>query len=294
MLAAASVVGFAVDGVYWGYQRFWTDKMKVTIVDVGHGNASLVEIPGGEVVLIDGGGFSDNSVYDVGERIVAPLLWRKKIRTVHTLILSHPNSDHLNGLIYMAERFHVTRLITNGQPADTRGYKKLMEVVREKGIDVPDYGRMEWRWTVDDVAFHILYPAPEFLDRQGREPWRDENNNSLVVKVSLKEMSFVFPGDIEAAGERELVKLAGSDLQGRVLVAPHHGSRSSSTWEFLEEVNPEIIVVSSGFNYRYGALHPEVAERYTNLGAKVLTTPEHGAVAFITNGEELWVDTVAE
>jgi competence protein ComEC len=82
ILAGVAVAGFLLDGLYWGYQRFWTDKMKVTLIDVGHGNASLIEVPGGEVVLIDGGGFSDNSVYDVGQRIVAPLLWRKKIRTV--------------------------------------------------------------------------------------------------------------------------------------------------------------------------------------------------------------------
>jgi competence protein ComEC len=294
MLLGVSVAGFVVDGIYWGYQRFWSDRMRVTVIDVGHGNASLVEIPGGEVVLIDGGGLSDNSVFDVGKRIVAPLLWRKKIRTVQTLILSHPDSDHLNGLIYIAEHFHVTRLITNGQSGDTRGYEKLMAAARAEGIGIPDYGRIDRTWSTGGAVFDILYPTPGFLDRRGMETWQNENNNSLVIKISFGDASIMFPGDIEAAGESEVVNVAGSDLQSRVLVAPHHGSRTSSTREFLEEVNPEIIVVSSGNNDRYGALHPEVSERYDRIGARVYATPEHGAVTFVTDGEGVWVKTVVE
>jgi competence protein ComEC len=294
LLTVVAAAGFVLDGFYWGYQRFWTDKLKITIIDVGHGNAGLLEIPGGEVILIDGGGFSDNSVYDVGRRIVAPLLWRKKIRTVQTLILSHPNSDHLNGLIYIARRFHVKRLISNGEPADTRGYEEMTAVVREKGIQMPDYEDMERSWSTEGVTIDIPYPAPGFLEKRSLEPWRDENNNSLVVKVSLEGVSFLFPGDIETEGENELVEIAGDDLQSRVLVASHHGSRTSSTQPFLKAVNPEIIVVSSGYSDRYGALRPEVSERYQRLGAQVFTTPEHGAVTFITDGETLWVETTAE
>lgn len=292
VLMLSAVIGFVLDGVYWGYQRFWTDKLKITILDVGHGNASLVEIPGGEVILIDGGGFSDNSVYDVGKRIVAPLLWRKKIRTVQTLILSHPNSDHLNGLIYIADSFHVKRFLSNGESAETRGYKKLIAVVEEKEILMPAYEHMDRNWSFGSIAVDILYPASGFPDRRALEPWRDGNNNSLVVKVSLGETSFLFPGDIEADGESELVRIAGSDLQSHVLIAPHHGSRSSSTQTFLEAVNPEMIIVSSGFNDQYGAPHPDVLKRYKHLDARIFTTPEHGAVTFITNGEALRVETV--
>jgi len=293
-LAMAAVVGFVLDGIYWGYQRFWTDKLKITVIDVGHGNASLLEIPGGEVMLIDGGGFSDNSIYDVGQRIVAPLLWRRKIRTVQTLILSHPNSDHLNGLIYIAERFHVKRFISNGESAETRSYEELVAVAKKKKILMPAYEQMDRSWIFGGVSVDILYPDPEFLDRRVLEPWRDGNNNSLVVKVSLEEASFLFPGDIEAIGETELVRIAGDYLQSRVLVAPHHGSRSSSTQTFLAAVNPETIVISSGFNDQYGASHPEVRERYINRGAEIFSTPENGAVTFITDGEELWVETAVE
>jgi len=97
-------VTLAADTGYWLYQRFGSADLRVTVIDVGHGSAALLELPGGYTMLIDGGGFADNSAFDAGAAIVAPLLRRKKIRTVDTLILSHPNSDHLNGLIYIVER----------------------------------------------------------------------------------------------------------------------------------------------------------------------------------------------
>ena len=87
-----------------------------------------MEVPGGHTVLIDGGGFGDNTVFDVGARVVAPFLWRKKIKTVETLVLSHPNSDHLNGLLFIAENFNTSELWANGEPADNAGYHQLTQV----------------------------------------------------------------------------------------------------------------------------------------------------------------------
>ncbi|MEA3232014.1 MAG: DNA internalization-related competence protein ComEC/Rec2, partial [Thermodesulfobacteriota bacterium] len=106
-IALVAGVAAVADVGYWTYQRYWHRDLKVTVIDVGTGSAAVVEFPRGPVMLIDGGGFSDNSVFDVGARVVAPVLWRKKIMTVDTIVLSHPNSDHLNGLIYIAEHFHV-------------------------------------------------------------------------------------------------------------------------------------------------------------------------------------------
>jgi competence protein ComEC len=291
-IAAFAAAGMILDVCYWCHQRFWTKALKVTVLDVGHGSAALVELPGGEVVLIDGGGFSDNSIFDVGKRIVAPLLRRNKIRTVNTLILSHPNSDHLNGLIHIAGHFRVERLISNGESADTRGNDELFSVAGHQGIRTPTYGSMERTWESGSSRIELLYPLPGFLEKQAAEPWRDSNNNSIVVKVTLGKISFLFPGDIMADGEGELVAVAGGRLQSTVLVAPHHGSRTSSSPGFLESVSPEVVVVSSGWDDQYGAPHPEIRERYLELGARVITTAENGAVSFVTDGEELWVGTV--
>ena len=291
VISAIAVTGIVLDSLYWGYQRFWSKTMRVTIIDVGHGSAGLVEIPGGEVLLIDGGGFSDNATFDVGRRIVAPLLWRKKIRTVRTLILSHPDSDHLNGLIYISRHFHVARILSNSESAETRGYAELVSTAREKGIDMPDFSRLDRSWSMGEVEMDLLYPLPGFMEKRQTGLPRDRNNNSLVLWISFDGVSFLFPGDIMATAEMELIDASGSELSSRVLVAPHHGSRSSGTRLFLEAVKPEIVVVSTGWDDRFGALHPEVRESYDRSGARIFTTAEHGAVTFTTDGKQIWVKT---
>ena len=294
VLAAIAVAGILLDSIYWSYQRFWSKSMRVTVIDVGHGSAGLVEIPGGEVLLIDGGGFSDNAAFDVGYRIVAPLLRRKKIRTVQTIILSHPDSDHLNGLIYISRYFHVVRILSNNEPAETRGYAQLMSVVREEGIEMPDFNRLPRSWSMGKVEMELLYPFPGFMGKEETGLPGNRNNNSLVVRISFEGVSFLFPGDIMTAGERELVETSGGGLSSRVLVAPHHGRRSSNSRLFLEAVKPEIVVASTGWNNRFGALTPDVRERYESLAARILTTAEHGAVTFIIEGGRVRVKTERE
>lgn len=139
------------------------------------------------------------------------------------------------------------------------------------------------------VVVDFLYPAPGFLEKG--DPWRDSNNNSLVVKVTYEGVSFLFPGDIMAAGEKALLGITGDRLASRVLIAPHHGSRSSSTMAFLEKVDPEIIIVSAGWNDQYGAPHPDVLARYERIGARLFTTPGNGAVTITTDGGDILVDT---
>ena len=103
------IIVFTADVAFWIHERYLHDDLRITIIDIGQGSSALLEMPGGYTALIDGGGFSDNSYFDIGERVVGPLLWRKKIKTVDTLVLSHPNSDHLNGLIYVAKHFNVKK-----------------------------------------------------------------------------------------------------------------------------------------------------------------------------------------
>ena len=137
MVAVLTLLILGADSCYWLYQRFWHSDLRVTVIDVGDGSAALLEIPGGYTIMIDGGGFSDNSSFDVGSRIIAPLLWKKKIKTVDLLVLSHPNSDHLNGLIYLADHFNVRTLWTNDEARSTQGYQQLMKVCARRGIYTP-------------------------------------------------------------------------------------------------------------------------------------------------------------
>ena len=280
------------DSCYWLYQRFWHSDLRITIIDVGDGSASLLEIPGGYTIMIDGGGFSDNSNFDVGSRIIAPLLWKKKIKTVDLLVLSHPNSDHLNGLNYLADQFNVTTLWTNDEPRSTLGYRQLMKVCARRGIFLPDYAHMERQHLIGGVQLDILYPPRDFMDQKQSDKWRNTNNNSLVVKASYGEASFLFAGDIMAPAERELLELAGSHIASRVLIAPHHGSRSSSGIEFLRAVDPEVVVVSCGRNGRFNFPHPEILERYEDMGVSIFRTDINGAVRLSTDGQLIRIDSV--
>ena len=284
---ALVLVALSADMGYWLYQRFGCPDLRITVIDVGHGSSSLLEFPGGYTMLIDGGGFADNSAFDVGAAIVAPLLWRKKIRTVDALILSHPNSDHLNGLIYIARHFHVKKVWTNSETRNTLGYQNFIEVIANKKIVSPSFEDMQRNQSINGVKLDFLYPPRDFLGRIGKEKWRNINNNSLVVKVSIGSTSFLFPGDIMAAAEKELVDLSGRELISTVLIAPHHGSRSSNSTAFLSKVNPEVVVISSGRQSRFKLPDPTILEKYQHHGYSVYRTDINGAVFLSTDGQQL-------
>ncbi len=289
-----AVLAALIDTGYWIHQRFFRSDLRVTIVDVGQGSAALLELPGGACVLADGGGFSDNAVFDVGERVLAPLLRRKKILTVETLILSHPNSDHLNGLVYIADRFGVQQILTNGEKRNTLGYRRLLDVLERRHIrEIPcsDHSRQPF---ISGATLRVLYPPANYLKKKIKEPWRDTNNNSLVFAVGLGSVSFLFPGDITTRAEKELVALAGNRLKATVLILPHHGSRTSSSHDFIEAVHPRIGVVSSGWKNRFGFPHPEVLQRFERRQVRIYRTDFDGAIELVTDGRHLqispWID----
>jgi competence protein ComEC len=284
----------ALDTCYWMYQRFWHPDLRVTVMDIGHGFASLLELPGGYTILVDGGGFADNSTFDVGERIIAPYLWRRKIRTVDTLILSHPNSDHLNGLIYIARHFNVKNVWTNNESRNTLGYAKFMEAIARQNIHLPVFENMPRRHCIGGVEIDVLYPPPNFMYLRNTQKWRDTNNNSLVVKASLESIAFLFPGDIMAEAEKELVHLAGDSLSSTVLIAPHHGSRTSSSKIFINAVNPAVVIVSSGPNNRMKLPHPAILKRYKNQGCTIWRTDVIGALRLTTDGRQLAVKALTK
>jgi len=281
------IIAAFADTWYWLDKRFLQDDLKVSVVDVGQGTSALLELPWGYNVLVDGGGFSDNSVFDVGERIVAPFLWRKKIKSVDTLVLSHPNSDHLNGLLYIAENFNVKEFWSNGEAADTLGYKRLIEIIKEKNIRMKEFKEIRRDRTINGIMFKILYPESDFKEKN--EKWRKGDNNSLVIKAIFGSKSFLFTGDIKAKGEYDLVKKAGRFLKSTVLVVPHHGSKSSSTGNFIDKVEPEIAIIPVGWKNRYKFPHPEVLERYKSRRCRILRTDENGAVTMSTDGKSLTV-----
>jgi competence protein ComEC len=293
-VAAMASILLCVDGGYWIYHRYFNPNLRATVIDVGQGNATLLEFPVGKTMLIDGGGFSDNTTFDVGEKIIAPFLWRNKISTVDRLILTHPNSDHLNGLLYIAEHFNVKEIWSNSEPRRTKGYLKLLDIVKENRISMPAFSAMPRTTTINGVRLDILYPPSDFLVRMIEDNWRNTNNNSLVLKVRFGSTSLLFPGDIEKKAEAEIVLLNRERLRSTLLMAPHHGSRSSSSVKFLAEVSPDWIVISSGWRNRFRFPHPSVLKRYEDRGCQVISTALNGAIFIKSDGNSMTVKPFIE
>lgn len=280
----------AGDGIYWSYQRFWHRDLKVTAIDVGQGGATLIELPGGTEILYDGGGFSDNRLFDIGRQVVAPLLWRRKIATVDTLILSHPDADHLNGLIFIARHFNVRELWTNGDVNTTRGYKTLMAVCREKNIFVRRLDASSPPASFGKATLTVLHPTAEFFRTVSEVDREDRNDGSLVIKAAYGQTAFLFTGDITADAEAALLGRADENLTSTVLFAPHHGSRSSSTPGLIQTVRPQTVTISAGAGNRFGFPHPEVIDRYRAAGCRILITATHGAITMRSDGTGVQIE----
>jgi len=263
---------FAADVVYWCQQRYWNRDVRATILDVGQGSSALLALPGGYRMLIDGGGFTSNAVFDVGQNIVAPFLWRKKIGRLDAVVLSHPDSDHVNGLIYILQHFGRPRVISTHQPADTQGYADFIRMIREKSLDHPGFNQLPRHFEKGGASLEILYPPRQIAAAS------NSNNHSIVIKAGFHGHSILFPGDIMAKTEARILSRNQKALKSTVLIAPHHGSRSSSTPRFLDAVDPQAVVISAGMQNRFNLPAPAVLARYRKRACQVLATNKNGAV----------------
>ncbi|MDL2275226.1 DNA internalization-related competence protein ComEC/Rec2 [Desulfosarcina sp. OttesenSCG-928-G10] len=287
VLAVVLVLGLA-DGGYWIWKRFFDPDLRVTAIDVGQGTAALIELPGGRVMMADGGGFPDNVRFDVGKQVIAPLLWRKKIATVDILMFSHPDSDHLNGLVYLARHFHVRELWTTDDTATTPGYQALMTACAEKGIRIQRMSTDTEKMEINGVSFEIFNPAPDFFKIPVKNPGGNRNSGSLVVKAAFGETSFLFTGDILVPAERAMVRRnKPGGLAATVLFVPHHGSRTSSSPELVTAVSPAVAVVCAGRDNPFGFPNPDVVARYHRAGSRVVCTCTHGAITLRSNGKAI-------
>src|SRR6056297_241 len=284
ILMTTALLVFLMDIGYWCHARFWRDQFSATIIDVGQGSANLLELPDGYCMLVDGGGFMNNSAFDVGKYLVAPFLWGQKIGTIDTVVLSHPDADHLNGLIYILKHFNVKRVISTHQPSDTSEYSAFIQTIDDRNIHHPPFARIPRHFGINGVKFDLLYPPTDFMD-DGQAA--DTNNCSIVLKATYRGQSIIFPGDIMESAEKELAATGTRLLHTTVLVSPHHGSKTSSTPEFLDAVCPKAVVISAGPKNRFNLPAAAVIERYQRRGYDILMTPQHGAVEIDVNNRRV-------
>ncbi|MEH0019969.1 MAG: DNA internalization-related competence protein ComEC/Rec2 [Desulfobacter sp.] len=267
--------------------RFFPGRLAITVLDVGQGNAAVVHTSSGQVLLIDGGGFSGLSGFDTGRYIVAPFLWRNQIKTLDGVILSHPDSDHMNGLVFIMDNFTVRKWFWNHDKNNTKAFHQLVSLAEKK--QVPQYFPGPEPVLFDFKGTKLtLFPGETGKKRVSR------NNNSLVCRIRYQSFSMLFPGDIDETRENSLGKAGHLSLQSDIMLCPHHGSKGSGSKIFLDKVRPESVIVSCGYNNRYGFPHPEALARYKTRGTRIFRTDLHGAVTITTTGENHHIKTNRE
>jgi len=265
-------------------KNFLSPKFQVTFLDVGHGSSILIEFPGNQKMLVDGGG-SFNSEFDLGERVVAPFLWDKKITCLDVVVLTHPHPDHIGGLPYILSRFKVKEVWLNDQPIDSDASRHLEELIQQKKIPVV-YPGAGWSRSISDVRIEVFH-SPSAPSPRMKSPsllWHNQNNASLVLRLSYKNQHILLPADIEAKAERNLLSKRVS-LKSDILQVPHHGSLSSSTIPFIEAIQPCYAVISGRSSPRLPLPHPEVIRRYQERCVILFRTDQEGAISFALRKE---------
>ena len=258
--------------------------LKLTFIDVGQGDSILIEFPGSKKMLIDGGGTPEDT-FDIGEQIVSPFLWKKGIKKIDYLVLTHAHPDHLNGLKAVARNFKIKEFWEAFSPKDNPSYAELKIRLSPKTACRRMFrGHVE---SIEGVKIEIMNPVQ-------KNPFVAQilNDQSLVFRVSYGQTAFLLTGDIEKNVEKELVRSSFS-LRSDVLKSPHHGSGSSSSEEFLATVAPRFLIVSVGSGNRYNLPDPVVIARYQKSGAKIYRTDQSGAVEVSSDGRDLSVRTAS-
>ncbi len=253
---------------YTVYERRFHNDLCMSFIDVGMGEATLVEAPAGVRILIDGGG-SVSGDFDTGARIVMPFLLSKKILTLDYVVNSHAHADHIGGLSSILRYLKVGTFVTTPFLVEYAEHPSLLRTAREQGTAVQFWKRGDTYRFPGETSIEVLHPPPG-------ASFESLNDASLVIRITKAARAFLFPGDIGDSVEEELLKSAAS-LKADVLKIPHHGSRMSSSFAFLDAVRPELAVLTGGGVIR-NLPSAETLERYRALSIPVLRTDSQGPV----------------
>jgi competence protein ComEC len=255
-------------------------KLHVSFLDVGQGDAVLIQTPNGQNILIDGGPDPQKINLELSKKLP---FWD---RTIDLVVCTQPQADHVTGLVDVLQRYKVKQVLESGVSYNSSIYQEWLRLVEDKGIE---YNIARAGQEIDlggGITMKILNPPPEFF--QGTSC--DVDNNGVVLKLTWHKVSFLFTADIREEAEFELIGQR-ANLKSTVLKVAHHGSETSTTQQFLAAVNPEAAVISVGADNPFGHPNPEVVERLIDRlnEDSVYRTDEDGTIEFITDGERLWM-----
>jgi competence protein ComEC len=273
--------------------RLERGKLEATVLDVGQGDSILVAFPDGHTLLVDGGGTAlapleretGRPEFDVGEEVVAPYLWERGLKRLDAVVLTHGHRDHLDGLYAVLEDFSVAELWI-GREITSPGFRALEEEARVHGTRIVHRQRGDvFVW--GEVKASFLWPDSD--------PPADKakNDDSLVLRLEFGKVRYLLPGDIERPVEHQLLA-RGDALAADFLKIAHHGSKTSTTPDFLAAVAPRVAVISAGAENPYGHPSPVMLKEFEGRGARVLRTDRDGAVSVTTDGRAVNTQTYVQ
>jgi competence protein ComEC len=262
------------DGALWWNERFGRKELRVTHLNVGQGDAAVVELPNAEVLLIDAGGAAVGD-FDTGENIVAPFLRARKILKVDYLVVSHARVDHYGGMNAIVKEFSPREFWSGAARGQTRRFEELEESLEQFRIPRIALNDRQPCRALGAVKICALYPPADKSD-----------DSSMVLRLEFGKLRYLFAGDIDKRDEALLLDRT-EDIRSTVIKVPRHGSATASTREFIAGAQPKLAILSGGARSRSEAGREEVAERYRQAGAQVLGTFDDGAIIVDSDGTKL-------
>ncbi|HHT36747.1 MAG TPA: MBL fold metallo-hydrolase [Firmicutes bacterium] len=251
-------------------------QVQVDFLDVGQGDCILIRSHAGGLLLIDAG------VQAMGTSVVVPYLQAEGIEEIDAVVMTHPHADHIGGLVPVLEQIPVKRIYSNYQVHTTQLYERLLLLI--ESLDIP--------FLLAEPGVKIEIPGIDSIQvlHPSQPLGSDLNNNSIVVRMDVDGVGFLFTGDIEKTAEAQLLK-EQADLTADIIKVPHHGSNTSSHQEFIDAVGPKIAVIQVKEGNSYD--HPDavVVQRYQAAGAEVYRTDYHGTITVNVSNGRVSVET---
>lgn len=247
-------------------------KLRIFFIDVGQGDSTLIITPDKKTVLIDGGG-SDS--FDVGEKVLLPYLLDRRILKVDYVLISHFDTDHATGVAQILGKIDVSSIILTRQLEENDIYRHILSIAKEKKIKLI-YVKEGDVLKIGGIKISIIHPENKLMINNPM------NNNSIVCKVEYNSFSMLLTGDIEMEAE-ELILRKNINLKADVLKVAHHGSKTSTTGEFLKAINPKVALIGVGKNNNFGHPSNEVIQRLKENGTRIYRTDENGEISITVN-----------
>lgn len=251
------------------------EGLRVDFISVGQGEATLLRLPDRKSILIDGGGSLFDNSRDVGRQLLLPALRHAGVRKIDIMILTHSHPDHIKGLLTVAAALPVGEFWETGRNSGS-DYSRLVDQLKNKSTSCRILNSDSPQLEISGLKINCLAP---FTGNDGKDWLGDQNELSMVLKLTYEGRRLLFTGDIGIPTELALIRRK-ADLKTDILKVPHHGSGYSSTPEFINAAKPEYAVISAGFGNSFGLPADETVARIRNCGATIYRTDLDGTVSF--------------